>query len=44
MIIDCPCGKKKYNVKDELIPEKGRMLKCSKCEYKWFFKKKLKIN
>ena len=22
MIIDCPCGKKKFSVKDELIPAK----------------------
>ena len=41
MIITCENCSKTFDVKDELIPEKGRMLKCSKCEYKWFFKKKI---
>ena len=39
MIIDCPCGKKKFNVKDELIPAKGRLLQCGDCEREWFFSK-----
>ena len=39
MIIDCPCGKKKFNVKDELIPAKGRLLQCGDCDREWFFSK-----
>ena len=41
MIIDCPCGKKKYNVKDELIPAKGRMLQCGECDREWFYSKNI---
>ena len=37
MIIDCPCCKKKFNVKDELIPAKGRLLQCGGCDREWFF-------
>ena len=39
MIIDCPSCKKKFNVKDELIPAKGRLLQCGDCEREWFFSK-----
>ena len=39
MIIDCPCGKKKFNVKDELIPDKGRLLQCGECDREWFYSK-----
>ena len=38
MIIDCPCGLKKFNVLDSQIPDMGRMVKCGSCGYKWFFK------
>ena len=38
MIIDCPCGEKKFNVDVNLIPKKGRQLKCGSCDRKWFFK------
>ena len=38
MIIACPCGDKKFNVKDSLIPKDGRQLQCSVCDHKWFFK------
>jgi predicted Zn finger-like uncharacterized protein len=31
MIIECPNCHTKFNVKDELIPEEGRKVKCSKC-------------
>ena len=45
MIIDCPCGKKKFNVKDELIPAKGRLLQCGDCDREWFYSKNInKIN
>tara|TARA_B100000989_G_C19194152_1_gene324910 strand:- start:24 stop:491 length:468 start_codon:yes stop_codon:yes gene_type:complete len=38
MIITCPCGKK-YNVDTNLIPDKGRLVKCGTCNETWFFKK-----
>ena len=41
MIIDCPCGKKKYNVNDELIPAKGRLLQCGECDREWFYSKNI---
>ena len=39
MIITCPCGKKKFNVDTNLIPDKGRLVKCGTCDETWFFKK-----
>ena len=39
MIIACPKCKKKFDIEDSLIPEKGRLLQCSSCDNKWFFKK-----
>ena len=27
-----------FDVDDNLIPENGRMLQCSSCDHKWFFK------
>ena len=41
MIIDCPCGKKKFSVKDELIPAKGRLLQCGTCAREWFYSKNI---
>ena len=49
MQISCPKCSKKFQVNDDLIPEKGRLLQCSNCNHKWFFtvpkkkKKKKKI-
>tara|TARA_B100000900_G_scaffold347530_1_gene312771 strand:+ start:965 stop:1405 length:441 start_codon:yes stop_codon:yes gene_type:complete len=40
MIIDCPNCKKKFDIKDNLIPASGRLLQCSSCNFKWFFEKK----
>ena len=40
MIIDCDNCNKKFDIDTNLIPEKGRLLQCSKCNHKWFFKKK----
>ena len=37
MIINCPCGKKSFEVDSNLIPNNGRMLQCGICEKKWFF-------
>jgi DNA-directed RNA polymerase subunit RPC12/RpoP len=39
MIIICAKCHKKFDVNSELIPETGRLLQCSSCSYKWFFKK-----
>ena len=39
MIIACPCGKKKFEVDSNLIPEKGKLLKCGSCDQTWFFNK-----
>ena len=44
MIIVCPCGEKKFQVKDNQIPEKGRRLKCGYCDKEWFFKKNVKTS
>ncbi|WP_440909531.1 zinc-ribbon domain-containing protein [Candidatus Pelagibacter sp.] len=38
MIISCQNCLKKFDVEDNLIPENGRMLQCSSCDHKWFFK------
>ena len=40
MIISCPNCKKKFEVADNLIPDGGRLLQCSGCSNKWFFKNK----
>ena len=37
MIIRCPHCEKKFEVDSNLIPEKGRMLKCGSCDQTWFF-------
>jgi len=42
MIIDCPDCNKKFDIDQNLIPTKGRLLQCGSCNYKWFFE--LKIN
>ena len=38
MIIECPACSKKFNIDENLIPNKGRLLKCGNCEHTWFFK------
>ena len=37
MIITCPQCEKKFEIDSNLIPEKGRMLKCGSCDQTWFF-------
>ncbi len=37
MIINCECGKKKFNVNSNLIPEEGRLLKCGSCSKIWHY-------
>jgi len=36
MIIQCGNCSRKFSVKDEDIPKKGRMVQCSNCLQKWF--------
>ena len=38
MIIACLKCNKKFDIDDRLIPEKGRLLECSSCNHRWFFK------
>ena len=42
MIIICACGKKKFNINENLIPEKGRNIQCGACNHVWFYKKPVK--
>ena len=35
MIVVCPNCNKKFNIDEKLIPEKGRLLKCSSCNHTW---------
>ena len=37
MIITCPHCERKFEVDSNLIPEKGRILKCGSCDQTWFF-------
>ena len=37
MIINCECGKKKFNVDINLIPKEGRLLKCGSCSKIWHY-------
>ena len=39
MIIVCPSCGKSFNVRDDQIPDKGRLLQCSKCKHEWFYTK-----
>ena len=38
MIINCPCGEKKFQIDDKLIPINGRLLQCGSSDKSWFFK------
>jgi predicted Zn finger-like uncharacterized protein len=40
MIIICKNCNKKFDIDSNIIPDKGRLLQCSSCDHKWFFKKK----
>ena len=37
MIIECICGKKKFEVSSDLIPSTGRTIQCGSCDKVWFF-------
>ena len=39
MIITCDQCDKKFEIESNLIPKKGRLLQCSSCSHKWFYKK-----
>ena len=41
MIISCEQCNKKFEVESSLIPSTGRLVQCSSCGYKWFFKKSI---
>ena len=43
MIISCEKCNKRFEVSDNLIPDQGRLLQCSSCDHKWFFKKTEKL-
>ena len=41
MIITCEQCLKKFEIESSLIPKKGRLLQCSSCDHKWFYKKNI---
>ena len=41
MIIACNNCNKKFDIDSNLIPDIGRLLQCSSCDHKWFFKKEI---
>ena len=41
MIISCTQCDKKFEIDSNLIPSDGRLLQCSSCNHKWFYKKKI---
>ena len=41
MQIKCPNCNKSFNINEDMIPSKGRLLQCGSCSNKWFFKKKI---
>ncbi len=43
MIIYCESCNKKFDIDQNLIPEKGRLLQCNSCNHKWFFKNNLAV-
>ena len=44
MIITCNNCNKKFDIDSNLISNKGRLLQCSSCDHKWFFKKEILEN
>ena len=39
MIIVWPSCGKNFNVREDQIPDKGRLLQCSNCKHEWFYTK-----
>ena len=44
MIITCNNCNKIFDIDSSLIPDKGRLLQCSNCNHKWYFKKDILEN
>ena len=44
MIITCENCTKKFEVDADLIPDRGRLLQCMKCQHTWFFKNAISID
>ena len=44
MIITCNNCNKKFDIDSNLISDRGRLLQCASCDYKWFFKKEVLEN
>ena len=44
MIIECEKCSKKFEVQDNLIPVKGRLLQCGSCAFKWHYIPKTKTS
>ena len=44
MIIICPSCRKKFELDENLIPDKGRLLKCGSCEQTWFYNKNVELS
>ena len=44
MIIICNNCNKKFDLNQNLITDKGRLLQCAGCNHKWFFKKEILEN
>ena len=42
MIITCENCNKNFEINDDLIPKRGRLLQCGSCDHQWFFKKVIK--
>ena len=42
MIIICENCNKKFEINDDLIPKRGRLLQCGSCDHQWFFKTVIK--
>ena len=38
MIVSCEKCTKKFNIRDDLIPDEGRLLQCGNCNHKWYYK------
>ena len=38
MIVSCPNCNKKFKIDQNIIPIGGRLLQCSNCKHKWYFK------
>ena len=43
MIIVCPSCRKNFDLDENLIPNKGRLLKCGSCNQTWFFNKDVNV-